>query len=200
MSGFAPTITLPSTDLIDFSNPEEAYGQAMLICNASAEAARKIADGNFSPITKIRTSAREWILGIEPHIDSYSPAQALRLAQAYDHLHRLAYSAPPLPGIVDRQVIRSLRALIAGDTAVDQSLLYRLITLGLNRGIKEYRGLPLRWQSQKLARWYKKYSEGTADLIEEEIRILLDSDLTAFTGRNQAPFKEQLRGLLKDRS
>ena len=251
----APVISIPNITEDSLRTPESAYEAAMQICEASRRATILLETHTLAPMSKVRGAARKWIEDIEPRIDSYTSGQGLRLAHAYDHLHRLAYGSAPLPGTVERQVFRALDSAIHGDHDIDQYLLFRLITLGLNRGIKEYHLLPLRWQSQKLAGWYKKYKnilnstephldsfrnnpgqqpgsflnkisteqpdnfrkqtgqqpgsfrnsirhrcaeEFQAEESEaEEIAILLASDLTPFTGRNQAPFKNRLRALLK---
>lgn len=228
----APVISIPNITEDSLRTPESAYEAAMQICEASRRATILLETHTLAPMSKVRGAARKWIEAIEPRIDSYTSGQGLRLAHAYDHLHRLAYGSAPLPGTVERQVFRALDSAIHGNHDIDQYLLFRLITLGLNRGIKEYHLLPLRWQSQKLAGWYKKYKnilnsaerhldsfrnnpaqqpgsfrnsirhrcaeEFQAEESEaKEIAILLASDLTPFTGRNQAPFKNRLRALLK---
>ena len=171
MSGSAPIIQIPSIDGIDFHNPEEANRYALLLCFATREAAQLIPTGNLSAVSSIRRAAKEWINQIESCIDTYPPSEALKTANSYDFIHRLAYNTPPLPGIIDRQVSRALDEAIKENSIktqirettnqkrIDPYLLYRLIEAGINRKDPRYFGRPLKWQSLRLTRWYREMKE-----------------------------------------
>ncbi len=208
MSGLAPKI--PEIEALNLGSPREAYRAAMLLCLASRQAAALIPGGNLSPISSTRRQAREWIEAIDARLSAYSPAEALTLLTPYDYLHRLAYSAPPLPGQFTPHLLRAFSAMLSGDTAIDQYELHRHITAGIKANDRALMGAPLKWQSLQLARWHKEISlllsekEAEAEETESSLpksklkaaippaAILLSTDLTAFEGRNQTAFKQQI--------
>ncbi|MDE6682022.1 MAG: hypothetical protein K2J87_01185, partial [Muribaculaceae bacterium] len=212
----APIIHIPSIESIDFLNPEEANRYALLLCLATREATRLIPDGNLSAISTIRRAAKTWIAEIDSRIDTYPPSEALKTANSYDFIHRLAYNAPPIPAIIDRQVFRALDEEIKRSNKqgkegtrserIDPYLLFRLIDNGIKRNDPKYFGRPLKWQSLKLTSWYKEIkatplaSSYNSDLSNnfhlsdkiEKLALLLQSDLTAYEGHNQTAFKRHL--------
>lgn len=142
--------------------------------------------------------ASEWVKTIESGFNSYTPGEALLLADHYDLMHRLAFRLPADKGILDRIVLRAFDARIHGDKGVDEYILYKAVERRIWQHEKAFLDKPLTWLSLSLGEWHKQALKGfdhtelsDYDIISR-VNILLNTDLTPFEGRNQQPFKQNL--------
>lgn len=139
-----------------------------------------------------------WINNVKRRIDSYSAADALRLADLFDFMHRIASQRPADTTFINRIILRAFDARIHGDKTVDEYILYRAIRAAVNRRDKAFLGRPLDWLCISEEQWYNEASLGyehttlSAYDIINRTSILLESDLFVYEGLNQMEFKRQL--------
>lgn len=95
-------------------------------------------------------------------------------------------------------ILRAFDARIHGDKTVDEYMLYRAIHSRIIRKDKAFFDRPLRWLCLCNKCWYDEAIAGydktdlaTYDIINRA-SILMDADLYAYEGRNQAMFKQHL--------
>lgn len=142
--------------------------------------------------------ASEWVKTIESGSNSYTPGEALLLADHYDLLHRVAFRLPADKEVINRIILRAFDARIHGDKSVDEYILYKAVERRIWQREKTFLEKPLTWLGLSLGEWHKQALKGfdhtelsDYDIISR-VNILLNTDLTAFEGRNQQPFKQHL--------
>lgn len=147
---------------------------------------------------EVLRKAFEWVKTVEGHLKFYSAGDALKLADAYDLMHRMAYNQPAEKETIDKIILKAFDARIRGDKDVDQYVLFKAIERRARQREQAFLGKPLTWLFQCLDAWHKQAVKGfdRTDLSDYDIlsrvNILLDADLFAFEGRNQKAFKQHL--------
>ena len=147
---------------------------------------------------KLIREATCWINTVRERIDTYTHGDALRLTDAYDLIHRIAYGVPADRIFINGIILRAFRAMTQGDGSVDQYLMFRLIHRAAGRREKEFIGTPLTWTFKALDSWHREATEGfdrerlTDYDIISRLTLLLESDLYAYEGRCQQQFKRRL--------
>ncbi len=142
--------------------------------------------------------ASEWVKTVESGFNSYTPGDALLLTDHYDLMHRVAFRLPADKKVLDRIILRAFDARIHGDKSVDEYILYKAVERRIWQREKAFLDKPLTWLSLSLGEWHKQALKGFdhAELSDYDIisrvNILLNTDLTAFEGRNQQSFKQRL--------
>lgn len=142
--------------------------------------------------------ASAWLKTVEARIESYTPGEALLLTDSYDLLHRLALKIPADKEFINRIIFRAFDARIHGDKSVDDYVLYQAVERRIWQREKSFLEKPLTWLSLCISEWHKQALKGfdhteLSDYdILSRVNILLNTDLTAFEGRNQQSFKQQL--------
>lgn len=142
--------------------------------------------------------ASEWVKTIESRFNSYTPGEALLLADHYDLMHRVAFRLPADKGVLDRIILRAFDARIHGDKSVDEYILYKAVERRIWQREKSFLDKPLTWLGLCINEWHKQALKGfdhtelsDYDIISR-VNILLNTDLTAFEGSNQQTFKQRL--------
>lgn len=139
-----------------------------------------------------------WIKDIEGCLKSYSVDDALKLTDAYDLMHRIAFNLPADKEYINRIILRAFDTMIHGSKKVDEYILYKLIERRVRQREQGFLDRPLTWICQCLDRWHKEAVKGFESFelsdydILNRVIILLDSDLSAFEGRKQQQFKQTL--------
>lgn len=140
--------------------------------------------------------ASEWVRTVD--FNSLTPGEALILADHYDLMHRVAFRLPADKKVLDRIILRAFDARIHGDKSVDEYILYKAVERRIWQREKPFLEKPLTWLGLCISEWHKQALNGfdhtelsNYDIISR-VNILLTTDLTAFEGRNQQSFKQQL--------
>ncbi len=192
--------TLSDIATADFDIIDEVIGAASQTIEKANELGlfmSKSSRQSREAVQLIRETA-VWLINVKNRIDSYSAADALRLADVFDIMHRIASQRPADTTFINRIVLRAFEARIHGDKTVDEYILYRAIKAAVNRRDKAFLSRPLDWLCISEERWYNEATLGyehtvlsAYDIINRS-SILLESDLFAYEGRNQMEFKRQL--------
>lgn len=142
--------------------------------------------------------ANDWVKTVDSLFESYTPGEALKIADAYDLMHRIAYNQPADKETINKIFLKAFDALIQGDKGVDQYVLFKAIERRARQREQAFLNKPLTWIFQSLDEWHKQAVKGfdrrylsDYDIISR-VNILLDADLFAFEGRNQKTFKQRL--------
>lgn len=142
--------------------------------------------------------ASEWVKTIENGSNSYTPGEALLLVDHYDLMHRVAFRLPADKEVLNRIILRAFDARIHGDKSVDEYILYKAVERRIWQREKAFLDKPLTWLGLCISEWHKQALKGfdRSELSDYDIisrvNILLNTDLTAFEGRNQQSFKQRL--------
>lgn len=147
---------------------------------------------------KVVRLASAWLKTVEARIESYTPGEALLLTDSYDLLHRLALKIPADKELINRIILRAFDAQLHSDKSVDEYILYKAVERRIWQREKAFLDKPLAWLSLCISEWHKQaligfdHTELSDYDILSRVNILLNTDLTAFEGRNQQSFKQQL--------
>lgn len=147
---------------------------------------------------KVLRNAFDWVKTVEGHLKFYSVGDALKLTDAYDLIHRIAYNQPVKKETINKIILIAFDALIRGDKDVDQYVLFKTIERRARQHEQAFLDKPLTWTCRCLDEWHKQAVKGfdrtsLSDYdILSRVNILLDADLFAFEGRNQKAFKQRL--------
>lgn len=142
--------------------------------------------------------ASEWVRTVEGRFNTLAPGEALLLADHYDLMHRIVFRSPADKGVLDRIILRAFDARIHGDKSVDEYVLYKAVERRIWQREQAFLDKPLTWLSLSLGEWHKQALKGfdRSELSDYDIisrvNILLNTDLTAFEGRDQQSFKQRL--------
>lgn len=198
-SGYARLHNVQSDiSCVDFSDPTSIGEYAAALCQR-AERTKMFAP-DFTPTAEsnsLRHTARQFTRQLEALLPQLSPAFSLPLLAPYDLVHRLAYGVAADHRLIDRLILRAFNALIGGDTAVDQYILYREIEQRVRNHSSAFFGKPLKWLSVTVERWYDDFIDIATDTLSDydilsRLSILLRSDLTALEGNHAEAFKRDL--------
>lgn len=151
----------------------------------------------------IAREARAWVARAKSVADGLEAAALQRVAELFDLIHRIAYSAPAPRAIVDQWYDRIFRAMRRGEP-VDILGLMRRVRQQLHCGLRPSAEL-IDWQSEILDRWMA--SATSADPLGEYApdealaiaRYLADENLYAYHP-DQATFKTNLTATLSART
>lgn len=147
---------------------------------------------------KVLRNAFDWVKIVEGRLNFYSVGDALKLTDAYDLMHRMAYNQPADKETINKIILKAFAALIHGDKDVDPYVLFKAIERHARHREQAFLDKPLTWTCRCLDEWHKQAVKGF-DLtylsdydILSRVNILLDADLYAFEGHNQQKFKQRL--------
>lgn len=183
-----------------FRNADTIISEAKSIVHRANEADLFTLTRPSNQIVKsVISDAKNWVLEVEDNIEKYSARDALIIAGGlYDLIHRIGFNRPSKPEFINVYVLKALDAFIKGDKTVDEYDLFRAIDAGLNRKDNAYSSKALQWHSLCLSRWYRQFKNGSSleQLSDydkqQQLSILIISDLYAFEGNGQDEFKRQL--------
>lgn len=150
-----------------------------------------------SDAAAIRIAAKEWVVRVESIIDNLSHADALIAIGVFDLIHRIGYGIPADSRYIDRYKLGAFKAYIHGDESVNQYVLFQIISDEISRHSKAYFGRPLDWYCTCIDRWFRNFRTGKSSVLQSDydtfnqVKILLSSDLRAFTPKQEA-FKRAL--------
>ena len=163
-------------------------------------------------------AAREWVAAVRRQLPAMSAADALRVVDAYEAMHRIAFWTPADPALTACIKLAAFEAMMAGDSRVDQYIMFRLIRKGAGRRESALLDRPLEWSCDREQQWYAEASmalgspapghpdacaapEAGAGLTDYDIlsraAILLRADLHAYEGARQDEFKRRLFDLTR---
>lgn len=147
---------------------------------------------------EVLRKAFDWVKTVECHFRFYSVGDALKLTDAYDLMHRMAYNQPADKETINKIILKAFDALIHGDKDVDPYVLFKAIERHARHREQAFLDKPLTWIFQCMDEWHKQAVKGFDSTslsdydILSRVNILLDADLFAFEGRNQQKFKQRL--------
>lgn len=142
--------------------------------------------------------AKEWVDTVKMRLRSMSPADAVRVIDAYEIMYRIANRTSVKPDEIDRVKLTVFDAMIRGDRNVDEYIMFRLIRKAVCQRKKAFLDKPLKWSCLREDQWYKEAKAGFYRIklsdydILNRASILLESDLYAFEGSQQLNFKRKL--------
>ncbi len=181
-------------------NSEAALAQASELISAANGCGLFLSVAPLQSREAIQLSgwAKRWVNMVKARLSSYTPGEALMLADAYDIVHRIAFRQPADRTLLNGVVLRAFDAMIHGDKGVDEYAMFHAIRSGVSRRDKAFFDKPLTWSCISEERWYEEASRGydrrrLSDYdILSRVTILLTTDLFVFEGRNQQSFKKRL--------
>lgn len=147
---------------------------------------------------EVLQNAFDWVKTVKSRLKFYSIGDALKLTDAYELMHRIAYNQPANKETINKIILKAFDALIHGDKDVDQYVLFKAIERRVRQREQAFLDKPLTWIFQSLDGWHKQALKGfTRKTLSDydilcRVNILLDADLFAFEGRNQQKFKQRL--------
>lgn len=163
-------------------------------------------------------AAKEWVECVRRQLPAMSAADALRVVDAYEAMHRIAFWTPADPSLTARIKLAAFEAMMAGDSRVDQYIMFRLVRKAVRSRESAFMDRPLEWSCDREQQWYAEASmalgspapghpdacaapEAGAGLTDYDIlsraAILLRSDLRAYEGGRQDEFKRRLFDLTR---
>ena len=171
---------------IDFSNVDEINDFAHTLMNT----------GNS--IGLFYLAAKGWTNAVKRQLPAMRSADALRLIDTYEIMHRIAFGDSVKTDEINRIKLAAFDAMIHGDSEVDEYIMFRVIRNAVRQREKVFLDKPLTWSCITEERWFKEAIQGfdhtklsDYDIISR-ITILLESDLFAYEGSNQDQFKQTL--------
>lgn len=185
---------------IDFNRAEEVIECASRILDKANELKLFLPETSRQSREAMRLirEATTLVNNVKSHIESFSAGETLSLIDTFDLVHRIASLQPADRTLVNGIILRAFDARIHGDKTVDEYMLYRAIHARIIRKDKAFFDRPLKWLCQTLGGWHKEAIGGydktclsVYDIINRA-SILMDADLYAYEGSNQAMFKQHL--------
>lgn len=144
----------------------------------------------------LMAEARGWLADAAEVLRNGPAGEALRLIDPYELIYRTVHRQSAPAGQLDAVVMRAFEAISKGDASIDQYILYRAIHRRIDRRIPAFMGAPLHWLVTIQQRWHRQICAGqqppTLYDTEQQLLLLLESDLYAYEGSGQAAFKRQL--------
>lgn len=146
----------------------------------------------------VMKKANDWVKTVDDLFESYTPGEALKITDAYDLMHRIAYNQPADKTVINKLILRAFDAMLYGDNDVDQYVLFRAIERRARQREQAFLVKPLTWVFHCLDEWHKQAVKGfdrtyLSDYdVLSRVNLLLDSDLCAFEVCNQQRFKQRL--------
>ena len=211
---------MPDLAAVDFSDVDIVNSAAAEILRAGAAvgAFGGLTPKQSVPAVAVYRAAREWVEGVRRQLPAMSAADALRVVDAFEAMHRIAFWTPADPALTARIKLAAFEAMMAGDSRVDQYIMFRLIRKGAGRRESALLDRPLAWSCDREQQWYAEASmalgspapglpdayaapEAGAGLTDYDIlsraAILLRADLRAYEGGRQDEFKRRLFDLTR---
>lgn len=217
---------MPDLAAIDFSDVDmvnRAAGEILRI-GAAVGAFGGLTPKQSVPAMAVYRAAREWVEGVRRQLPAMPAADALRVVDAFEAMHRIAFWTSADPALTARIKLAAFEAMMAGDSRVDQYIMFRLIRKGAGRRESAFLDRPLAWSCDREQQWYAEASmalkspapghpdacaapdayaapEAGAGLTDYDIlsraAILLRADLHAYEGARQDEFKRRLFDLTR---
>lgn len=198
MFSIADTILDLST--VDFNNVDGINSFAYALINAGNSIGLYM---SATPLQsreamQIYQAAKSWVNTVKRQLLVMQPADALSLIDSYEFMHRIAFQSPAKAEELNKVKLAAFDAMIHGDKAVDEYLMFRVIRNAVRQRDKAFFDKPLTWSCIVEERWHKEALRGfdrarlTDYDIISRVTLLLESDLFAYEGRNQEQFKQSL--------
>ena len=198
MYSIADTVSDLST--VDYNNVDEVNDFAYVLINAANSI------GLFMSATPLQSreakqiyqAAKAWTNTVKRQLLVMQPADALRLIDTYDFMHRIAFNCPAKVEELNKVKLAAFDAMLHGDKSVDEYIMFRTIRNAVRQRDKAFFDKPLTWSCIVEERWHKEAILGfdhtrlTDYDIISRVTLLLESDLFAYEGRNQDQFKKSL--------
>ena len=211
---------MPDLAKVDFSDVDIVNSAAaeILRTGAAVGAFGGLTPKQSVPAVAVYRAAREWVEGVRRQLPAMSAADALRVVDAFEAMHRIAFWTPAEPALTARIKLAAFEAMIAGDSRVDQYIMFRLIRTAVRRRESAFMDRLLEWSCDREQQWHAEASmalgspapglpdacaapEAGAGLTDYDIlsraAILLRSDLRAYEGGRQDEFKRRLFDLTR---
>ena len=180
---------------VDFADTGEINGFVSLLCHEGNELGMFKAVSRPTPeCRQLRQTACELVRRFDECLPGMSPAESLKIIQAYDLTHRLAYKVSGNPKLVNRCVLGAFDAMLHGDKAVDEYSMYREIDRKLHQRDILYFDKPLIWNCLSTEHWFRTIGDGTGSDYDtvSRVSILLGADLFECVGSDQEQYKFSL--------
>lgn len=183
---------------VDFNDIEGIVGFATLILAHANQSG--IIGGTASrqsrEVIHITETAKRWVNGVKYMLPEMSVADAFKLVDLYDLIHRIGFRKPADTSFIDKLILDAFDARIHGDKSVDEYSLYYAIDIQIRKKNRKFLDKPLRWLSISLDRWYRDFKNNDwMELSDYDILrqccVLLRADLFVFDA-NQDDFKKKL--------
>lgn len=193
----ASVTPLLDATLVDFSDVDDILGFGALTISCAGKARILLPGGSLQSAETVRISceARKWVNAVRSLLPALPPGDALRLADTYDLMHRIAFRTPVPVGSIEKIRMDAFDARIHGDTAVDRYELFRAIGKELRRRNRAFFRAPFDWQRDTLYRWLRTFRTPSSRPSDydtlAQLSILLSEDLYAFEP-DQQTFKRRL--------
>lgn len=185
---------------VDFNNVDEINGFAYALIDACNSI------GLFMSATPLQSreaiqiyqTAKGWTNTVKRQLMVMQPADALKLIDTYEFVYRIAFQCPVKTEELNKVKLAAFDAMIHGDKAVDEYLMFRVIRNAVRQRDKAFFDKTLTWSCIAEERWHKEAARGfdhtrlTDYDIISRVTLLLESDLLAYEGRNQDQFKKSL--------
>ena len=183
-----------------FDSVDETIEEATRIFACANEYRLFLSDASWQTreARKLVGRAACWVNIVRSRLDSYSYGEALKLAEVYDLMQRIAFKLPADKGFSNKIILSAFDAMIHGDREVDQYMMYKAIVRAVHQREKDFFDKPLTWVCLCLDIWYRQAIEGFDRVkisdydILSRVNILLEADLTAYEGSRQQQFKQCL--------
>lgn len=185
-------------DSIDFGNIDDVSILASLILSKANDSGMFLMNASRRPKEAVRLAelAKRWLDSVTPRMVSFSPGEALSLADTYDVMYRIACQQHADKDYLDRIRLAAFEACVHGDKSVDEYALYRAIGRAIYLNEEAFFGRPQQWFCLSTERWYKKFKAGCESSSDydtvQQAAILLEADLYAYEGSNAETFKQRL--------
>ena len=182
---------------VDFTDPGDINGFVSLLCHEGNRLGMFKSVSCQAPESRdLRRTAVETVSRFDGCLPEMSPADGLKVIQAYDLAHRLAYKVGGNPKLINSCVLGAFDALLHGDKAVDEYSMYREIDRKLHQRDSLYFDKPLTWNCLSTEHWFRTIGDRTASDYDtvSRVSILLSADLFECVGSDQEQYKFSLFG------
>lgn len=188
------TEKLPDISLIDFSDPADIGGYVALMGQTAGNMGALLP--GFRPNREwdaLRRTAKSIVGRLQTSLPQMAPSALITAVEAYDLAHRIAYSSPGDSRLINRCILDAFSSRIRGDKGIDEYALFKVISRKIHQRDPLYFDKPLQWMCIYESRWVKRINEEKPEYDRlNQASILLVSDLSTYTGRNQEPYKRRL--------
>ncbi|MBD5402803.1 hypothetical protein HDR58_08395 [bacterium] len=172
---------------VDFNDIDSVVGFGALIMSHTniSGLVNGISSRQSGEVIQLTETARRWVKEVKYILPGISAADAFKLTDIYDLIHRIAFRQPADTALLDNLILSAFDSRIHGDNSVDEYRLYHAIDLQIHRRNRAFMDKPLQWLCINLDRWHKNFKTGNwrkltdYDIIRQS-GILIDADLYAF--------------------
>ena len=178
----------------DFADGRQVAAHAHML---TAEYSAASADGSHSTLARISKEAAVWLAECERTLPTIEPRHLIEITAYFDILHRIARHRPAPEHAIANAHERIIEAYLAGDTAILETDVMRIIGDAMARDIRRVQPAKLSWYVRTQERWLRESRQDAAfpGISREEAfhraAILLRANLFALTS-SQQEYKAEL--------